>query len=86
MNKQTPPAAPTTFGHRMPSAEVAEARPDAFAVSPAIGPLPAIYVPPSPRQATAPVLARAADDAAPGGRLGASAAEEAHDVAFDGLL
>jgi hypothetical protein len=56
MNKQTPPAAPTTFGHRMPSAEVAEARPDAFAVSPAIGPLPAIYVPPSPRQATAPGL------------------------------
>ncbi len=36
--------------------EGAEAWPDAFAVSPAIGPLPAIYVPPSPSQATAPGL------------------------------
>jgi hypothetical protein len=56
MNKQIPPAAPTSVGHRMPSAEGAEARPDAFAVSPAIGPLPAICVPPSPSQATAPSL------------------------------
>ena len=56
MNKQIPPAAPTSVGHRIPSAEGAEARPDAFAVSPAIGPLPAIYVRPSPSQATAPGL------------------------------
>ena len=40
-----------TFGENL-----TEARPDAFAVSPAIGPLPAIYVPPSPSQATAPSL------------------------------
>jgi hypothetical protein len=51
MNKQFPPAAPAA-AHRMPSDT--EARPAAFAVSPAIGPLPAIYVPPSPGQATAP--------------------------------
>ena len=68
MNKQIPPAAPISVGHRMPSAEGAEARPDAFAVSPAIGPLPAIYVPPSPSQATRAQPALARDG--PGGRLG----------------
>lgn len=50
------PAAPASDGPRMPSAESTETRSEAFAVSPAIGPLPAIYVPPSPSQATAPGL------------------------------
>jgi hypothetical protein len=49
MNEQAPPA---SNGHRMPPAKGAKARPDAFAVSPAIGPLPAIDVSPSPNQAT----------------------------------
>jgi hypothetical protein len=56
MNKQIPAAAPASDGHRMPSAGGTGARPDAFAVSPAIGPLPGIYVPPSPGQAPAPGL------------------------------
>jgi hypothetical protein len=53
VNKQIPPAAPASDGPRMPSAKGTETRPDALAVSPAIGPLPAIYVPPPPSQATA---------------------------------
>jgi hypothetical protein len=56
MNKQIPPAGPVSDGHRMPSAETAEARPGAFAVSPATGPLPATYVSPPSGQATAPSL------------------------------
>jgi hypothetical protein len=56
MNKQIPPAAPVSDGHRMPSAETAEARPDAFAVSPAIGPLPSTYVSPPSSQVTASSL------------------------------
>ena len=38
----------------MPSPEDTTARPDVFAVSPAVGPLPAIYVSSSPNQATGP--------------------------------
>jgi uncharacterized protein (DUF427 family) len=52
VNKQVHPAAAIRDGHRMPSAGGSYVRPDAFAVSPAVGPLPAIYVPASPGRAS----------------------------------
>jgi hypothetical protein len=39
-------------GQRAPTADTAPGRPDGIAVSPAIGPLPAIYVPRTPGEAT----------------------------------
>jgi hypothetical protein len=44
----------------MASGPVPESRPDGFAVSPGLGPLPAIYVPRSPGQADCWALARRA--------------------------
>jgi hypothetical protein len=46
------PAAPASGPHPMPSGEGTRAREDPVAVSPAIGPLPSVYVPPAPGQET----------------------------------
>jgi hypothetical protein len=47
-----PPAAPTSGPDPTPSTEDTTAREGALAISPAVGPLPAIYVPPTPGQKT----------------------------------
>ena len=60
--RRTAPAGPretipkADAGHRSgtPAAAEADAQADAFAISPAIGPLPAIYVPRSPSPGTGP--------------------------------
>lgn len=53
MNKQSLSAAHRRARGRMTSAaDSAPGRPDGIAVSPAIGPLPAIYVPRTPGEAT----------------------------------
>ena len=57
-HEQADPARCAASVHRMPSAEAPRPGPDVFAVSPAIGPLPAIYASSSPSQATVPGLLR----------------------------
>ena len=52
--RETPPKADASNRSGTPAADEADARTDAFAVSPAIGPLPAIYVPRSPSPGTGP--------------------------------
>jgi len=52
MTNQIPPAAPTSGPDPTPSAEDTAARDDALGISPAVGPLPPIYVPPAPGQET----------------------------------
>jgi hypothetical protein len=54
--RETPPKADASNRFGTPAADKADARTDAFAVSPAIGPLPAIYVPRSPSPGTGPGL------------------------------
>jgi hypothetical protein len=51
MSEPTPPATATPGPRRAASSGAEPARRQAFAVSPAIGPLPAIYVPSGPRRA-----------------------------------
>lgn len=58
MSTQARPPA-TSGDKRMVSAEVSEPRPDPVAISPAAGPLPAIYVPPPGEAGNTGVLWRA---------------------------
>jgi hypothetical protein len=50
MTNQIPPGAPASGPHPVPSAENSRAREHALAISPAIGPLPPVYVPSAPGQ------------------------------------
>ena len=52
--RETTPEADASNRSGTPAADEADARTDAFAVSPAIGPLPATYVPRSPSPGTGP--------------------------------
>jgi hypothetical protein len=50
MTSQNQPGAPASGPHPMPSDEDSSARDDALAISPAIGTLPPVYLPPAPGQ------------------------------------
>jgi hypothetical protein len=50
MTNQIPPGAAASGPHPAPSGEDRRAREDAPAVSPAVGPLPPVYVPSAPGQ------------------------------------
>jgi hypothetical protein len=50
MTSQNQSSAPASGPPPMPSGEDSSARDDALAISPAIGPLPPVYVPPAPGQ------------------------------------
>jgi hypothetical protein len=48
MAAQTPPPAADSHGKEATSSDAARSQPDQIAISPALGPLPAIYVPRAP--------------------------------------